>query len=141
MTIKQKYAMLFFWGMFFVLLFVLLFNIFVVKMNFIRKFKFQTELLNSKIQLYNNFDINFKQLENIIKNDSKDFLYTFSNEKYFSMYMEVHKFEEFMHKLLNSKSIPIEVLNVDVKTDFPIIFKKDAKLDVYFHMKVGDIIE
>ncbi|MBT1248750.1 MULTISPECIES: hypothetical protein [unclassified Thermosipho (in: thermotogales)] len=140
MNIKQKYANLFFGILIIFLTFLLLFNVFVIKLNFLKNFKYNTEILNEKIKLYNRFNINFKKLESIIKNDDREFLNLLENG-YISKELDVKEFEKIFYEIVNSKSVPIEILKVDVKTNFPIIFDKDKKITVSFQMKVGDIIE
>ncbi|ANQ54540.1 hypothetical protein BG95_00170 [Thermosipho sp. 1063] len=140
MNIKQKYANLFFGILITFLTFLLLFNVFVVKLNFLKNFKYNTEILNEKIKLYNKFNINFKKLESIVKNDDREFLNLLENG-YISKELDVKEFEKIFCEIVNSKSVPIEILKVDVKTNFPIIFDKDKKIMVSFQMKVGDIIE
>ncbi|ONN28118.1 hypothetical protein XJ44_00165 [Thermosipho affectus] len=140
MNIKQKYANLFFGILIIFLTFLLLFNVFVIKLNFLKNFKYNTEILNEKIKLYNRFNINFKKLESIVKNDDREFLNLLENG-YISKELDVKEFEKIFYEIVNSKSVPIEILKVDVKTNFPIIFDKDKKIMVSFQMKVGDIIE
>ncbi|MBB6063099.1 hypothetical protein HNP65_001562 [Thermosipho japonicus] len=144
MSLKLKIANLILIITFLVGILFALYDFLFIKIGFLKKFNQKTIILDRKIS---DFKILLNQYNNaklFLKNDShfsSEIAKYLDENKCLSDTLEREEFEKFFYNLLNSKSIIINKLNVDVNVDFPIIFNSKSKANISFDLEVGDIID
>ncbi|MDK2839204.1 MAG: hypothetical protein PWQ83_739 [Thermosipho sp. (in: thermotogales)] len=121
-----------------------LYDFLFIKISFLKKFNQKTIILDRKIS---DFKILLTQYNNAKLFLNKDSHFSSEIAKYLdenkrlSNTLEREEFEKFFYNLINSKSIIINKLIVDVNVDFPLIFNSKSKANISLDLEVGDIID
>lgn len=121
-------------------LFILMYDFIFLKVKFLKNFNEKSQILNSKIISYQLLEKQLNEVNYIIEKDKK-ISAEFMESSIINKKFNVKEFNSFFSRLINSRRFKIEELNVDVMTDFPIIFNDNKEVLIDVFLKVGDIVE
>ena len=121
-------------------LFILMYDFIFLKVKFLKNFNEKSQMLNSKIISYQSLEKQLNEVNYIIEKDKK-ISAEFMESSIINKKFNVKEFNSFFSRLINSRRFKIEELNVDVMTDFPIIFNDNKEVLIDVFLKVGDIVE
>ncbi|SHH41198.1 hypothetical protein [Thermosipho atlanticus] len=120
-----------------------LYNLFIIQKDFIEKLKSDIIELNALILKRDYLNEELKTIKQEIEDEKvkKDLENYYNNGNTIEGVFEKTVVENILKIILNSRSLKIDSLRMNVRTKFPFVFEKPDKVLVSFFVKVGDLNE